>query len=116
MKYLIVAVLFIISGCATTAYQPLVDRAGPNYAQDLLDCQQYAQKVAGPGTGAIAGAVAGAVAGALLARLIGRDVARGPAARVGAATGAAQGGMQGISNEREVVQKCLRGRGYSVLH
>lgn len=117
MKLLTTIIIVMITGCA--AYQPLVDTKGVDmrtYYEDLAECQQYATKVAGPGTGVVVGAVAGALLGVLITRTVDRNLERGTNARLGALIGAGGGAAQGAQNERDVVLRCMSGRGYRVLY
>lgn len=118
----IIAACALATGCATTGYTdmgyaPIVDMAGvqgSTYQADLDDCQQYAQQRAGAGTGAVAGAVAGAVFGLLLNAAIGGGY-RSSLAGVGALSGAASGATAGEGTQRDIIRRCLSGRGYRVL-
>jgi outer membrane lipoprotein SlyB len=118
----ITAVLLVslTAGCANTGanYRPVVDTKGVDlnkYEADLGECQQYANQTAGAGESAAAGAAAGAVFGALLAAAAGGGANRRGTAGVGAVSGAAGAGAQGENNQRNVIRRCLAGRGYKVL-
>ena len=80
----------ILAGCANTGaqYQPLVDSRtqGANYSQDLAECQAYATQRAGAADGAVAGAVFGALLGA----------------------------AAGEGTQRDIIKRCLAGRGYRI--
>lgn len=107
-------------GCATTGanYRPIVDTRGVNpyrYETDLRECQGYATQVAGAGDSAVAGAAAGALLGAALAAAGGRHYDRAGSARVGAVAGAVSAASQGEESQRNIVRRCMAGRGYSVL-
>ncbi len=115
----------MIAGC-TSSYTPTVDFAAStntpeNYNQNLEECRNLAQQggsavedaaVAGVG-GAALGAATGAIAGAILGGGAGTGAAAGAA--IGGTVGTVGGGAQGISDEKQMVRNCLRGRGYSVL-
>jgi outer membrane lipoprotein SlyB len=110
----------LTAGCANTGanYRPVVDTKGVDlnrYEADLVECQQYANQTAGAGESAAAGAAAGAVFGALLAAAAGGGTSRKSTAGVGAVTGAAGAAGQGENNQRNVIRRCLSGRGYKVL-
>lgn len=110
----------MFSGCANTGanYRPVVDTKGVDlnqYETDLVDCQQFANQTAGAGQSAAAGAAAGAVFGALLAAAAGGGTSKRSTAGVGAVSGAAGAGAQGENNQRNVIRRCLSGRGYKVL-
>ena len=114
----ILAVLALAALAACSTYQPLVDTKGIDmnlYAVDLADCQKFAGQV-DPAAHAAAGAVAGAVLGAAIGAIFGNrhDAGRGAAAYgvVGAGTGAAEG----ATAQRNIILKCMAGRGYKVLY
>ena len=120
MKKLItsLAAVVVLAGCATSGanYQPIVDRPGANYHNDLADCQQHATRVMGAADSAVAGAIAGAIFGALLGAAIGGN------SRINsqiAGAGALQGGAMAAANaeggQRGIITRCLSGRGYMVL-
>lgn len=115
---LIVAALLLgIQGCA--APRPMVDTKGVNQAQfeqDMRECQAYADQTYGVGTGAAIGAGAGYLLGQVLARTTGSRTVANEAGRGAAVFGAAGGAAQGAQNQRQVVQRCLAGRGYNVLN
>ena len=112
----------VVSGCATTGagsqYRPIIYKRGVDFNKfevDLAQCQEYALNQPSAATGAAAGAVAGAAFMALLAAVAGSKYDAGAAARVGGVTGAVSGAAGAETDKREIIRKCLRGRGYSVL-
>ncbi len=116
----IAAAIALLAGCATAPgganYAPMVDtghRIGV-YEQDLAECQQYAQRVAGAGEGAAAGAVGGAIVIGLLSAVLGGG-GHGRWAAAGAISGGLSGAAAGEANQRAVVVRCMSGRGYQVL-
>jgi outer membrane lipoprotein SlyB len=113
---------FSLAGCAQS-YQPVVDTKGVDsakYQQDLVECRQYAEQVS-PGekaaTGGVIGAAGGAALGAILGAITGSP---GTGAAVGAVGGGAAGagaeGIGGVSEQKRIINNCLRGRGYNVLN
>ncbi len=115
------AAIALLAGCATAPgganYRPMVDtgaRIGV-YEQDLAECQAYAERVVGAGAGAAGGAVAGALAMGILSAVLGGG-GHGRWAAVGALSGAASGAAAGETNQRDVIRRCMAGRGYSVLN
>lgn len=111
-------VLVILAACAGASYRPMIDSRNVDmnkFEADLRDCQQYATQVAGAGTSAAVGAGVGALFGAVLAAAVGHGVSRNSMAGVGAVSGAASGGVEGETNQRDVIRRCIAGRGYSVL-
>ena len=125
MKKLFVFVLLVgLAGCAT-AYTPIVDRQSiaddDKFAQDLRECQGYAAQIdpgATTGAGMITGAAVGAGIGALVAAFFGVNVGQvaGFGAALGGASGAARGAAYGMGSQRDIVIRCMQGRGYTVLH
>ena len=115
---LILAATLALHGCATTVgsdYVPLVDRPGPNFSQDLAECQEYAKGEASAAEMAAAGAVFGAVIMAVASALVlDQSVDRGSLA-LGALSGAAGGAGHATVNQESVIKNCMAGRGYSVL-
>ena len=114
-KLLIVAAL--LGGCATQGagrnYAPLVDRPGPNFSSDLFDCQQHAARLQDSGEGALGGAFAGAALGAAFMAILGGNAGEGAA--FGALSGAGSGAVAAETAQRNVIAKCLEGRGHRVL-
>ena len=115
------AAIALLAGCATAPgganYAPMVDtghRIG-DYNADLAECQSYAQRAAGAGDGAVAGAVGGAIVMGVLSAILGGG-GHGRWAAVGALSGAASGAAAGETNQRDVIRRCMAGRGYSVLN
>ena len=116
-----VVIVAMLAGCATSRctgaqYKPIVDRPGPNYANDLSDCQAHATKVMDAADSAAAGAVAGAIFGALMMAAAGgngRDQKAG--AWVGALSGGTSAAAQAEGGQRGIITRCLSGRGYNVL-
>ena len=115
-KFLASAVLILlISACA---HQPIIDRKGVNmvqYQQDLQECRAYADEVA-LGQKAVGGAAAGAVVGAAIGAAVGNSNTAKRAAGAGAVAGASKGTARGAREKRQVINNCLRNRGYAVLN
>jgi outer membrane lipoprotein SlyB len=111
----------LLSGCAAPSganYRPIVDTQGVDfnrYESDLKACQGYATQTASAGESAVGGAVAGAMLGGLLAAAAGKGYSRTNSAQVGAVTGAVSAGAQGETDQRNIIRRCLAGRGYKVL-
>lgn len=83
------------------------------YNIDLGQCNQYATSQPSAVDGAVAGVAAGAIVGALLAVAIGVDV--GDGAAFGATAGGIQGAGEAGQTRKQIVGRCMEGRGYSVL-
>jgi hypothetical protein len=119
---LVLAATCLVAGCAQS-YQPIIDTRGVHPAQyqaDLADCRAYAQQVSpaqeaagGALAGGLIGAALGAVTGAITNAGFGTSTALGAA--LGGTSGAASGTLQGIEGQKDVIRRCMAGRGYSVL-
>jgi outer membrane lipoprotein SlyB len=115
------ALSMVILGCSANSgakSRPIVDSKGVDmnrYQADLSDCQSYAQQTSGAGASAVAGAVAGAAIGAAFAALAGDGYSKSANARVGALSGGLSAASKGMESQQSIINKCLTGRGYSVL-
>lgn len=125
------ALAMLLSAIAATAqaqttyqpyqpYQAQYQASGtPTYQQDLAECQAYAEQVS-PVQDAAVGALGGAAMGAGLGALTGAAF-KGVSVGKGAAIGAIGGGVLGLAggaytghqNQQDVLNNCMRGRGYS---
>lgn len=123
MKHAISAmvVALLLVGCATpytgANYRPMVDLRegqGENYERDLADCQAYAASRPGAGAGAAGGAIAGALIGVVFGAIVGGGI-RNEMAGIGAVSGGLQGAAAGEGSQRNIIRRCMAGRGYSVL-
>lgn len=120
MKRFIVIACVFLTACAGATYRPMVDTQGMDmnrYESDLAACQQYAGQVSGAATQAAVGAAIGAGLSALLAGVGGgrNRFDMGATARIGAVGGAVAGAGQGETDQRNIIRRCLAGRGYRVL-
>lgn len=121
-KLIAVTVCLALTACATQPtgenYRPVIDTKGVETTQlesDLRECQAYAAQVAGAAEQAAAGAVAGALFGAVLAAAAGSRYSRNQHAAVGAVAGMSGGAIAGERDQRNVIRRCMSGRGYTVL-
>jgi outer membrane lipoprotein SlyB len=116
-----------LAACSGKDHRPIVDfKASPGkneytYEQDLAECQQYAESISSSesaGKGAVGGAALGGsisgVVGAITGNSVGRSAAAGAAA--GAIGGGAAGAGSAARSQKDIINNCMRGRGYSVLH
>ena len=104
----------LLCGCSAHP-DPIIDQRGVNmdlYAADLAECESYADPIS-VGKGAAKGAAGGAAVGAATG-MIGGDVYRGTG--YGAIFGATRYGNEADREKRNVVKRCLSGRGYRVLN
>ncbi|HEX2582170.1 MAG TPA: hypothetical protein VHL08_09390 [Dongiaceae bacterium] len=110
----------LMTACAST-YEPSVDLQGRDqvrYEHDLAACRQIAQnKDVGTeaGLGALGGGVIGGAGGAVGGAIAG-DAGTGAAigAGSGAVIGAGAGAFDAGERQKQIVDDCLRHRGYRV--
>ena len=111
----VVLLLLATAAAAQPGGDVIVDQRGVNaqvYAVDLADCRAYAEQVPvvrRVSVGAAGAAAVGGVFGAIFG---------GPAegAATGAVFGGAERGFDAHAERRQVLRRCLSGRGYRVLN
>ena len=123
MKFLTIAVLGVaLTACGETGanYRPVVD--GPRdrlYAQDLSECRHLARERGYLNDDTKTQAGVGAVLGGLVGAVSADDGDEGEGAIVGAAAGALIGAGSGAADahgeRKNIVIRCLRGRGHRVV-
>ena len=111
---------FLSYGCVSTVSDPLFSNSGPIidrkgvdlnlYAVDLKQCNEYADQVS-VSRSVLKGAAAGAVVGGLY-EVVTREE---EGLEVGAITGGTKSAMASMNQKKQIVKKCLIGRGYRVL-
>lgn len=109
----LVSLALLATGCA--GYRPIVDMKGVDkeqYEKDLKECQEYAEQVNVAGETAAGGAIGAGIGGAIGAVSSGRV---GVGAAVGAIAGTATGAGKATGGQKQVINRCLAGRGYRVL-
>jgi len=109
---------FLLAGCNTAQYRPVVDTQGVNmaiYERDLGECQRYAQQIDVGNSLAASAAVGAGVLGALAAVLGGNRYDVGRWASAGAITGGVNGAAAGGRTQVDIIRNCMSGRGYRVL-
>jgi len=125
-KMLLIGLAFGVAACAQGGGMakptPIIDTQGVDaaqYQQDLAECQQFAdQKSVGEDTakGTIGGALLGAAMGAAIGAATGDP---GQGAAIGAAAGGIGGGAgaagKAMQDKKQIVSRCMQGRGYNVL-
>lgn len=113
----------VLSSCASYRGTPgdsgvIVDTQGVDmstYNTDLAECEALAEQVPvseRTATGAVVGAVVGGAIGAVL----GDSRSAQRAAGAGAVSGTVDGANSGLSEEDQVLKRCMQGRGYRVLN
>lgn len=115
--------LLSLAACATPqTYQPIVDTKGVDpyrYNQDLAECRQFGEQV-DPATDTAKSALVGGAIGAALGAATGAVLGSpGTGAAAGAAIGGIGGGagrgLSSVERQKQIIDRCLRGRGYNVL-
>lgn len=120
--FLAIALTVMSASAFAQTYQPYQQVGAGTYNQDLAECQSYANQVS-PVQDAAVGALGGAATGAALGAVSGA-LFNGFSAGEGAAVGAAAGGVLGLAggaytgnqNQKQVLNNCMRGRGYSTYY
>jgi uncharacterized protein YcfJ len=122
IKTIISSILILsISGCANMGanYRPIIDSKVINrakYEQDLKECQEFAKEAPSGMDGVIAGAVVGTLIGAAVGGSTGNSYIRNSTMNYGGTYGALSGGASAEGTQRNIIKRCLTGRGYSVLN
>lgn len=113
----------ILTSCASYRNTPgdsgvIVDTKGVDmsaYQQDVADCEALTDQVP-TAERAATGAVVGAVVGGVIGAVVGNNSGAQRGAGVGAVSGGLEGANSGLSEEEQVLKRCLQGRGYKVLN
>ena len=109
----------ILAACANSGanYQPVIDGpVGPNYANDLAQCQNLASQQGAFDSSTAGQAVAGAaVAGGTAALIDNTGSNARDAALVGAAVGVTAGALDQQRNKESIIRNCMIQRGYNVV-
>ena len=118
-SFLILPVLMLAGACANTGanYQPVIDGpVGPNYSNDLAQCQKMAAyQAAVDGSTAGNEAIGAAGAAATTAIIQDRSDKMGREAAAGDLLGAGADVYAKNQNREVIVRNCMRGRGYNVV-
>ncbi|MEM0945873.1 MAG: glycine zipper family protein [Pseudomonadota bacterium] len=113
------AFLAVLAACANTGsnYIPIIDGpVGPNYNNDLAQCQALAAQQGNLGSSAGQNVAVGAGVGAAGAVILdGNSDNLGEAAAVGALAGLAGSALDQQRNKERIIRNCMRGRGYNVV-
>ncbi len=116
LRYLIIILLTISCSKTGSKYKPVVDTNSPNFEQDLKDCQKLAKEYVdfGYDSGVKMGGATAIGAGA--GQLFGGNTA---STLVGGAIGLGASGVKKVlghnEDRKDIIKRCLRGRGYNVL-
>ena len=129
-KLILAASVMSLTACASTQspgfrIDPRASvNGGANFQNDLFECEKFAFEALPQGSGrngavqrAATNAGAGAALGAVTAAIFGGDVSNsaGIGALFGGTSGAIAGQQQVEAERRNIVGRCLSGRGYSVI-
>lgn len=110
----------LVAACTNTGanFTPIIDGpVGPNYANDLAQCQQLARSQATLDQRTAGTALTGAaVAGGATALLDNRGTNVRDAALVGALVGGTASAAQNRANQETIIRNCMRQRGYRVVN
>lgn len=117
----IVPVIALVAACTNSGanYTPVIDGPlGPNYSNDLAQCQNLAASQATVDASTAGAAATGAGVAAASSAIFngtgsGNNV--GEAAAVGAIVGATSSAVNNNRNKEVIVRNCMRGRGYNVI-
>jgi hypothetical protein len=119
LKLSIVPALCLVAACANTGanYTPVIDGpVGPNYSNDLAQCQALAASGATVDGSTAGAAAAGAGLGAASSVILNDNSDDlGRAAAVGALAGVTSDVINKNANRETIVKNCMRGRGYRVV-
>ncbi len=122
---LLIGLAFGVAACAQGGGMakptPIIDTQGVDaaqYQQDLAECQQFAdQKSVGEDTAK--GTIGGALLAAMGAAIGAATGDPGQGAAIGAAAGGIGGGAgaagKAMQDKKQIVSRCMQGRGYNVL-
>ncbi len=113
------ALIGLTAACTNTGanYQPIIDGpVGPNYNNDLAQCQQLAASKPVLDSGSAGQAAIGAGVGAATAAIVedtGSNIGKGAA--VGALVGLTSNAINNDQQRENIVKSCMRSRGYNVV-
>lgn len=115
----LVPTICLVAACSNSGanYSPVIDGpVGPNYPNDLAQCQGLAASQAQVDEGTAASAATGAGLGAVSSLILNDNSDDlGQAAAVGAVAGIAGDAIQKNAEREAIVKNCMRGRGYNVV-
>lgn len=117
MRSAIILSVLVLSACATPG--PIIDpsvngKTDAEFRHDLIECKSLVEANTSTAGSALTGAAIGAGVFALTGALMGVNGV-GSMAGLGAALGGAQGAGSSVQEKNIMMQRCLQGRGYSVL-
>ena len=116
MKYLLILIFLISCTKTGSEYRPIVDTNNPNFENDLADCQKLAKAYKDFGYDSAFKAGGAAALGAGAGQLFDSST---NSTLIGAGIGLGVAGVKKVLNDNEsrkdIVKRCLAGRGYQVL-
>lgn len=112
---LLASSVFLTSCKTGSSYEPVVGNPGPNYQNDLLNCQKLSEqrRYFNGDTGANAGATA-ALGGLVGVAFGGNARSAITGAALGGALGTGSSAMQTKEEKKYIIVQCLRRLGYDV--
>jgi hypothetical protein len=119
-KLTIILACAVLSGCAT---KPLIDPKASstpaNFHLDEMECERIAENISYPAEMAKKAAIQGIISAIMGAALAKGNVTPETGAAAGLITGTTVGAGTGAYNtyerRKQVIRRCLEGRGYKVL-
>lgn len=111
-------VLIIVCLTACGNDPVIIDTRGVDmviYERDKMECRQYAKEIKA-GAKIARGAAIGAAIGGVIGAAVGNSGTAQRVAGAGAAKGGTMEGIRASQEKKQIVQNCLRGRGYKVLN
>ena len=116
IKYL--PIILLVFSCTKTGagYRPVVDTSSPNFELDLKECQKLAKEYKDFGYDSAVKAGGSTAVGAGVGQMIGGNTG---STLIGGAVGLGAAGVKKVlghnEDRKDIVKRCLRGRGYNVL-
>jgi hypothetical protein len=116
LKYLVI--ILLLAACTKTGagYRPVVDTNNPRFEQDLQECQRIAKQYLDLGYDTAVKTGGATAIGAGVGQFIGGSTG---STLIGGAIGLGTSGVKKVlghnDDRKDIVKRCLRGRGYNVL-
>ncbi|WP_116130954.1 glycine zipper family protein [Tropicimonas sp. IMCC34043] len=115
----VIPMIALVAACSNMGanYTPIIDGpVGPNYANDLAQCQALARQQGTLDANTAGMALGGAAVGGATAAIVNNKGSNArDAAMVGALVGGAASAASNVNSKEVIVRNCMRGRGYNVV-
>jgi hypothetical protein len=111
-------IVLLLAACTNTGakYKPVVDTNNPNFENDLIDCQRLAKEYVDLGYDSAVKAGGATALGAGAGQLLRGNTA---GTLIGGAIGLGTAGVKKVlshnDDRKDIIKRCLAGRGYRVL-